>query len=208
VASITAWPTRSCGQPGSQLGQPRGKSLERPHILTSPTLTLSWHPDTSHHAVLVHIQPGDALYHHLHNHHLQPLAPILGCRRPEGPGSKDGETRARSNNPGYLTTPTPWSRTGSQHQLLATSPTGTHSFHPPGCAPSIDWSREKAPINPDLPPRPERETAGQAPVPYARDAPTSVSMVAGETRDRPTGRLRARQPRSAVPGTAPESGIM
>jgi hypothetical protein len=41
-------------------------------------------------------------------------------------------------------------------------------------------SREKAPINPIFSILAKRETAGQAPVPYARDAPTSVSMVAGE----------------------------
>jgi hypothetical protein len=44
----------------------------------------------------------------------------------------------------------------------------------------------KVPINPDLRPRSERETAGQAPVPYAREAPTSVSMVAGGGFEPPT----------------------
>jgi len=43
----------------------------------------------------------------------------------------------------------------------------------------LNRSREEAPINPDLRCRLERETAGQAPVPYTRDTPTSVSMVAG-----------------------------
>ncbi len=32
-------------------------------------------------------------------------------------------------------------------------------------------------------------------MPYARDAPASVSMVAGEIRDRPTFEFRARRPR-------------
>lgn len=41
-------------------------------------------------------------------------------------------------------------------------------------------SRQKAPRNADLRSRPERETAVQAPVPYSRDAPTSVSIVAGD----------------------------
>ena len=45
---------------------------------------------------------------------------------------------------------------------------------------TVSRSREKAPINPIFGISVQRETAGQAPVPYAREAPASVSMVAGE----------------------------
>ena len=53
---------------------------------------------------------------------------------------------------------------------------------------TVSRSREKAPINPDFRPRAERETAGQAPMPYAPDARISVSVVAGvrSVRSRPT----------------------
>jgi hypothetical protein len=47
-------------------------------------------------------------------------------------------------------------------------------------------SREKAPRNPDLLNRQERETAGQAPVTHARHAPTNDSMVAGGGFEPPT----------------------
>jgi hypothetical protein len=50
----------------------------------------------------------------------------------------------------------------------------------------VSKSREKAPINGNSEVSPERETAGQAPVPYARDAPTSVSTVAGVKWNRAT----------------------
>lgn len=50
------------------------------------------------------------------------------------------------------------------------------TLHRAVCA-KLSRSREKAPRNPDLRPWPERETAGQAPVPRAREAPTSGSMV-------------------------------
>ena len=53
----------------------------------------------------------------------------------------------------------------------------------------VSRSREKAPRNADPSPMAERETAGRAPVPYARDAPTSVSMVAGADFVRPTTQL-------------------
>jgi hypothetical protein len=50
----------------------------------------------------------------------------------------------------------------------------------------VSRSREKAPRNPTLAHSVEREGAGQAPVHYARDAPTSGSMVTGRTlNDRP-----------------------
>jgi hypothetical protein len=42
----------------------------------------------------------------------------------------------------------------------------------------LSRSREEAPSNTDLRPRPKRETSGQAPVHCARDAPTGGSMVA------------------------------
>jgi hypothetical protein len=44
----------------------------------------------------------------------------------------------------------------------------------------VSRSRETAPINPIFGNPAERETAGQPPVPSARGATTSVSMVAGE----------------------------
>jgi len=43
----------------------------------------------------------------------------------------------------------------------------------------VSRSREKAPINPVFGRCLERENAGQWPVPYARDPPASVSIVAG-----------------------------
>ena len=58
----------------------------------------------------------------------------------------------------------------------------------------LSRSREKAPRNPDLRPRPECESAGQARVPYAGDAPTSVSMVAGEIAEPGIPRLRGQRP--------------
>jgi hypothetical protein len=57
----------------------------------------------------------------------------------------------------------------------------------------LPWSREKAPRNPDLRPRPGRETTGQAPVPYAQDAPTGVSIVAGAKCNRATFALQMRR---------------
>ena len=55
----------------------------------------------------------------------------------------------------------------------------------------LSRSQEKAPRNPDLRPRPERETAGQAPVPYAREALTSVSMCGGGSVDSLAARTSA-----------------
>ena len=48
---------------------------------------------------------------------------------------------------------------------------------------TLSRCREKAPINPAFSFSAQRETAGQAPVPYARDAPTRGSMVAGGSSD-------------------------
>lgn len=53
----------------------------------------------------------------------------------------------------------------------------------------VSRSREKAPRNPTLAHSVEREDAGQAPVHYARDAPTSGSMVAGADFERLTTQL-------------------
>ncbi len=66
-------------------------------------------------------------------------------------------------------------------------------LHRAPCA-KLSKSREIAPRNPDLRPRPERETAGQRPVPYARGEPTSGSMVAGElSHPEPPGPQRRRR---------------
>ena len=90
----------------------------------------------------------------------------------------------------------------------------------------LSRSRVKAPRNPDLRRRPEHEAAGQAPVPYPREAPTSVSMaVSGEIdeprlgglraqhqHDRPTDRLRPNESRcwvekAGVARRLPENGF-
>jgi hypothetical protein len=61
------------------------------------------------------------------------------------------------------------------------------------CSQRVSRSREKVPRNPYLRPRPERETAGQAPVPYAQGAPTSVFSGGGGS----IGSLAARTSASA-----------
>jgi hypothetical protein len=70
---------------------------------------------------------------------------------------------------------------GVGHQALAKI---LANPEPPGY--QMSESREKAPRNPDLLPRAECENAGQAPAPHARDATTSVPIVAGGGFEPPT----------------------
>jgi hypothetical protein len=97
----------------------------------------------------------------------------------------------------WATPPRPKDRTRNRSVGLAhVAPpcTGLHTAR-------VSRPREKAPRNPNLRPLPGRENAGQAPVPYAQDAPTSASMVAGETGELATSTLRGRRIQEVTPLT-------
>ena len=79
-----------------------------------------------------------------------------------GDQSRGGGDCHQSDPPPAAAGPADWVQTAIQRRAVARR-----------------WSREKAPINPISANSAERETAGQAPMPCARDAPTSVPMVAG-----------------------------
>src|SRR5262249_51181701 len=114
--------------------KPVGQSLqipserrEAPHLLATLT-TLSRRAHRRHDQRLADIEPRATLHHHFHHDHL-----LLGSwKPPTEPSSKEGETRAQSNNPGCLKTPTSWCDSGSKAPIPL-DVNGRHtSFTPPG----------------------------------------------------------------------------
>jgi hypothetical protein len=112
-----------------------------------------------------------------------PRPPHLGRRIPGAPAPRDlvdqcsacacpGHAQA-TRPPRAPSTRRPARNRSSPVTSGPSTPLRTHAYA------GVIRPREKAPRNPDLRRRPERETAGQAPVLYARDALTSGSMVAG-----------------------------